>query len=80
MTLALAIHSEPATAEAKITAAEARAIAKEAHIYGFRRWTTIASSTPTSSIARAGRSRRCGIRSPISARVFTPKDKAVQDA
>ena len=37
MTLALAIHSEPATAEAKIAAAEARAIAKSTSARSGRR-------------------------------------------
>lgn len=52
-----------AEAQASVTPAEARAIAKAAYIYGFPWWTTIESSTPIGWIARTQNTRGPGIRS-----------------
>lgn len=66
-----------AEAQASVTPAEARAIAKAAYIYGFPWWTTIESSTPIGWIARTQNTR--ALESIWnSARLFTPADKAIQ--
>ena len=68
----------PPPTPAAVTPEQARAIAKEAYVYGFPMVDNYRVSTRTSSTRRIPSTRVTGTRSTTRARVYTPEDTAIQ--
>ena len=74
----LVVHPESTSAQAAVTPAEARSIARDAYVYGSRWWTVTGFNTPTSWITKDPEYKGAWNQLHSSPRVFTPEDKAIQ--